>query len=677
MAGQIGTRDFSRVREAIGTRDFSRVREAIGTRDFSRVREATARIRIPRADLAVCLAILLATFAAYASVVRFGFVDIDDPAYVVANLHLRAGLFTVQSLKWVLLSFDPGFWFPVTRLSLLLDYKVFGLHAGAYHAENVILHAMTALLLYGFLRRATGVRWPCAFVAAVFALHPLHVESVVWITERKDVLCAFFWFATLWAWLRYIERPDPGRYAGALALFGLGLMSKPMIVTLPFLLFLLDLWPFRRPLSRKLIVEKIPFVALSCAAMVITVVAQGSANALQAMGDVPTLLRLENALITVAIYIADTFWPARLWFPYAFARSLPAWQVIAAAGGIVAVSALAFRQMHKRPYLTVGWFWFLGTLPPVIGLMQAGDQARADRFMYVPMVGLTLAFTWGIAEVVTRRPGLRLWAAALAVELCIAMALMASFQTQYWRDTEVLYRHAIDMDSQNYLAWNYLGLSLQSANPARAISCFRNGLRIRPDLAYLHNNLGNALCNQGRIEEGIGEYRASLRTNPENAWLHFNLAIALGATGQRNEAVDEIELALRYDPRFAGGYSFPQLAHSYDDLGMMLWETPGHSAEGLRMLEKAAEIDPDSFPAQANLGRVLLTIPGRSADALPHFREALRLNPQSADAHLGIAASLIRIPGRKAEAIAHMEAAQRLQPDLELQRTINQLRLRK
>jgi tetratricopeptide (TPR) repeat protein len=613
-------------------------------------------IPVPLADRLICLALVLATLAAYARVVRFGFIILDDGQYVYGNTHLRGG-WTLQTLKWVFLSFDPDHWFPVTRFSLFLDYNLFRLRPGLYHAENVLIHCLAALLLFGFLRRATRVRWPCAFVALMFALHPLHVESVAWISERKDVLSAFLWFATLWAWLRYTEHPVPKRYAAALSLFILGLMSKSMIVTLPFLLFLLDIWPLRRAFSRKLIAEKIPFIALSCAVAAITVIAQQRAHGIRMLSALPLPLRAENALITIAIYIADTLWPARLWIARAYPRNLPAWQAIAAAAAIAAVSAFVWLQRRKNPYLAVGWLWFLGTLAPVIGLLQAGPQARSDRYMYVPMVGLSIMFAWGVAGAVARWPRLRTWASVLGVAACLAMALKTSFQTTSWRESETLFRHAVEMDNQDDLAWNYLGGAIMEAHPERAfeaVSCYRAALRIRPETADTHSNLAGALCRSDQLEEGIAEYREAIRLNRASGQTHFQFAAALDKMDRRNEAVEEFQKALRFEPRFA-------LAHS--DLGVLLWKTPGRSAEGLLHLEKAVEIEPDNAPAQSNLGLALLSIPDRAAEAIPHLEEALRINPGLVGAHLGLAAAFTQVPGMESaeEAMAHLQAAQRLQ----------------
>jgi tetratricopeptide (TPR) repeat protein len=613
------------------------------------------RVRVPTADLLIAFALVLTTLAAYARVIRFGFLSLDDGPYVFGNAHLRGGL-TARSLKWIFLSFYPDNWFPLTRFSLFVDYNLFGLRAGLYHAENLIIHCLAALLLFGFLRQSTRVRWPCAFVAFMFALHPLHVESVAWIAERKDVLCAFFWFAALWAWLRYTERPEPGRYIFALVLFGLGLMSKPMIVTLPFLLFLLDVWPLRRPFSRKLITEKIPLIALSCAVMALTVAAQRGANAIQPLSAVPLVLRVENALITVAIYIADTFWPARLWLPHVFPRSLPVGEAIAAAAGIAVISAVVVRQWRSRPYLAVGWFWFLGTLVPVIGLLQVGQQARSDRYMYIPMVGLSIMLAWGAAGAVRLWPRLRVWAAMLGTAACLAMAVKTSAQTKYWKDPEVLFRHAIDGDSRDELAWNYLGEAIVETHPERALEavlCYRTALRIRPEMDWLHNNLANALCKAGRLEDGIAEYREAIGINPALAETHFRLAEALKKTGRGNEAVDEFQTALRLDPQFAA---------AHNDLGVLLCKLPGRSAEGLLHLERAVEIDPENAEAQSNLGLLLVDTPSRAADAIPHLREALRLDPMLAGAHLGLAAVFMKVPGAETEeeAVGHLQAAQRL-----------------
>ncbi len=611
--------------------------------------------RIPAIHRLLPFALILATVAAYAQVLGFDFISLDDAPYVVLNPHLSARL-SLHTLKWIFLSFSPDNWFPVTRLSLLTDYKLFGLRAGFYHVENLVIHCAAALLLFAFLRRATRQLWPAAFAAFVFALHPLHVESVAWIAERKDVLCGFFWFAALLAWVRYTERPGTLRYLGALALFSLGLMSKPMIVTLPFLLLLLDVWPLRRGPWTTYWREKLPFFLLSGAVMAITIAAQRSAGAVREFTAFPAPLRMENALTSVAIYLADTLWPAHLWAIYAYPASIPPLQWIGAAAGIAAISAVAFRQRAARPWLATGWFWFLVTLLPVIGLVQVGSQARADRYMYVPMTGLAIVLAWGADEAVRRRPARRRVVAALAVAACLAMGIRTWQQTQYWKDTGALLTHAIEMDGQNYEALTTLGSGAavygNPDNLLQAILRQREAVKLRPDIALLHNNLGFALSYANRPDEAIAEFRQALRLDPGYTDARSNLAETLMKAGRAAEAIAEAEQVLRLNPRFS-------LEHN--NLGIWLCRTPGRFDEGLRHLEIATEIDPDYWEAQSNLGHALLTRPDRLADAIARLQEVLRITPDSAAAHLELARALDRVPGMQLEAQDQRDEAMRLQ----------------
>ncbi len=612
-----------------------------------------AATRFQRADWLICAAIVIATCCAYWSVLHFGFVARDDGYYVYKNAHLGES-FSLRTLQWIFLSFSPDYWFPMTRLSLMLDYRLFGLRANFYHAENLLLHCGASVFLYSFLRRATGALWPPAFVAMVFGLHPLHVESVAWVAERKDVLCGIFWFAALCAWLRYTEKPSPGRYLNAVLLFSLGLMAKPMIVTLPLLLLILDRWPLRRGPLKSHIVEKLPFFALAGALVPLTLLAQNGTGALQSLTRYPAALRLENALTTVAIYTADAFWPARLWAIYAYPQSLPLWQPLGAAAAILLVSAIVLRTRHSRPYLAAGWFWFLITLLPVIGIVQSGAQARADRYMYVPIAGLAILVAWGVSGEIAGKPALQRGAAALALAAGIAMLLRTSAQTQYWKDTETLLSHAIDMDSRNYDAMNAIGYSL-TADPAHsgeAIGWFRRALQIRPDLADIHNNLGYALGQSRQWDEAMEEYRAALRLDPAYDRASNNLAAALMNVGRGDEAIATVEAALRLNPRL------PVLQNN---LGVWLLKVPGRSAEGIRHLEQAVEIDPDYADAHANLGVTLLAMPGRLDDAIAHFTEAVRIAPDNPAARLSLAEALERSPGMELEARDQREAAQRLQ----------------
>ncbi|MBV8828360.1 MAG: glycosyltransferase family 39 protein, partial [Acidobacteriaceae bacterium] len=344
-------------------------------------------------------ALFVCTVALYAQVRNFDFINYDDPEYVTGNPHVRQGL-TADGIRWAFTSTQAANWFPVTRLSHMLDVEFFRLDSGIHHVVNVVIHAAAALLLFAFLERATRARWPSAFVAFVFALHPLHVESVAWVAERKDVLSAFFWFLGLYAYIRYVERPRPLHYFAVLAAFCLGLLSKPMIITFPFVLLLFDFWPLQRLAAGrehrlKILYEKIPFALISIAAAITTYLVQGESRAVKTFSVFPLGLRIENALASYVWYAIKTFWPSGLAVFYPYPRAIPAWEAGLAGLLLAAVSAGVIVTRLKRPYAAVGWFWFLGTLVPVIGLVQVGAQARADRYMYVPMVGLLIALAWG------------------------------------------------------------------------------------------------------------------------------------------------------------------------------------------------------------------------------------------------------------------------------------------
>lgn len=623
--------------------------------------------RIPRPDLLISLSLILLIVVAYWRVYGFNFVGLDDSFYVFKNKHLAEG-FTLSNLDWILYSFDPDNWFPLTRLSHLIDYQLWGPKPSWMHVENVAIHALSTLLLFGFLRRATGVRWPCAFVAALFAIHPLHVESVAWVAERKDVLCAFFWFATLWAWLRYVERPAPRRYFDTLVLFSLGLMAKPMIVTLPCLLILLDLWPFRRseryPVSlRRLILEKIPFFALSGATILFTMMAQRAA--VQPLDNLSLALRFENALVTIFSYIGEMFWPVHLWIPYAYPTSVPAGTVAAVAVGFLLISAAVLLQRRARPFLAVGWFWYVGTLIPVIGLVQVGPQSHADRYMYVPMVGLSIMLAWGISELASRLPRLRVVLAGAAAAFCLCLTGLTWSQTQYWDNTDVLFRHAIEMDPRNYLAWLYLAMS-QPDDPAYyddAVRYAQNAVRLNPLSADGHNNLAIYLTHAGKVDEGLAEYRKSVQIRPRSALGHYNLGVAFVHANRSPEAMDEFRLSARLDPTFAS---------PHNDLGVELFKIPARRAESIHELETAIRLDNDLGRAHMNLGMALIDTPGRLVDAIPQFKEALRVDPRDIKAHLGMATVCMKT-GLWPEAIAHLDAAQRIAPTPERQALLNRM----
>jgi len=663
-------------------------------------------------------------------------VNFDDPEYVTRNIHVRGGV-TARGIEWALTSGDAANWFPVTRLSHLVDGQLFGLRGGWHHLVSVGWHALAAVLLFAFLKRSTHARWPSAWVAFVFALHPLHVESVAWVAERKDVLCAFFWFLALWAYVRYAERPGRGRYVVVLLLFCLGLMSKPMIVTLPFLLLVLDAWPLNR-FSRAAVREKIPFFALASVSAIATYLVQHASGAVHEIASLPLGLRIENAVVSCAIYCLKTIWPAGLAVFYPYPAGFAWWMVAAAAMALAGITALVLRWRRGAPYLAAGWVWTLVTLAPVIGLVQVGAQARADRYMYVPMVGLTIMVAWGAADLARRWPAARRPIAAAAVVACLGAAAVSASQIGYWRNSETLFRHALAVTADNYLAEHNLGSNLlETGRLSEAVPHLQAALRIRPDSAQarsdlasalartpgrlpeaiaeyqaavrllpgsaiLHNNLGAALARfPDRLPEAIRECQAALRIDPDYAEAHNNLASALAQTpGRLSEAIAEYQAALRINPEYGEAHLGLGLAlagipgrgeeaiaeyqaalrieadsaEAHYNLGVALTKTNGRLPEAATEFEAALRLKPDYAEAHNNLGVALSQLPGRSSEAIGHFEAAVRIDPDYADAHYNLGVALSQIPGRRPEAITELEAALRLKPDPELRRAVDRLR---
>ena len=619
-------------------------------------------------DLSICLLLLAATLAVYSQVRHYDFVNYDDPEYVVENLHVRAGL-TADSLVWALASFDAANWFPLTWITHMADYQFFGMESGWHHLTNVWLHALNALLLFAVLKRTTGARWPSALVAFLFALHPLHVESVAWVAERKDVLSAFFWFLTLWCYARYVERPGVGRYLTVLLTFGLGLMAKPMIVTLPFVLLLLDVWPLRRaPLPwrwnaswvKPLLLEKLPLLALAAGASAVTFLAQRSSGAVAPLVGMPLAFRLENALVSYLVYIGDMFWPAGLAVLYPLPRTLPVLGVAAAGLALAGISLVVARQLRARPYLAVGWCWYLGTLVPVIGLVQVGTQSHADRYTYVPMIGLTIMLAWGAAELVERWPRARNAVIAAAVAACLACLAVTWFQIEYWASTETLLGHALDVTSGNFiLHHNLADYYLQQKRNEEARQHDAEALRINPMYMEARLNLALALSLLGRPGDAEVEYRRALEQQPagkQMALAHSGLGAALAAQHRTTEALPELQLAVWLRPESAEGHY---------NLGTALAEL-GRNQEAASELAIAVRLEPEDAEAHYRLA-VALAAQDQRNEAADEFAVVAQLRPADAVSQYNLAIALARA-GRLDEAVAHFSEALRLRPDFEAAR---------
>ena len=479
------------------------IRKSVHHKVFSRVRW----------DYWVCLLLVVATLSVYWPVKDFEFVNYDDPLYVAENRYVQKGL-TLETVRW---SFTDAtrktnYWVPLTWLSILLDYELYGMNAGGYHLTNVCFHVLNTLLVFIVFRRLTGALWQCAFVAALFALHPLHVESVAWVTERKDVLSTFFWLLALLSYGGYVGRPGAGRYLLTLLLFILGMMSKPMLVTLPFVLLLLDYWPLGRlgsggvltNLARpaaalKLVWEKGPFFIIIVIAGVAAFLTQQEAGAVKSLASIPLEVRITNVLVSYVSYIGKMFWPARLSFLYPHPGALPVWQWAGALLILGAITYAAFRFAKERPYLAVGWLWYLGTLFPVSGLIVIGPHAMADRYTYVPLIGLYLMMAWGVAGAVARWRYKTMGLALTAAVMLVFFAGAAGKQLRYWQNSIALMEHALDVTPDSFIAHNLLGNSLEAQGRIdEAAAHYLEAFRINPENAETHNNIGNVFYRQDR-----------------------------------------------------------------------------------------------------------------------------------------------------------------------------------
>jgi len=642
--------------------------------------------RFPAWLLAAFLA--LATLALYWPVTRHDFINYDDDLYVTANVHVQNGL-TLENLKWAFSHVVLGNWHPVTVLSHMLDCQLFGLQPWGHHLTSLLLHALNTALVFLLLRTLTGAVWRSLLVAALFGWHPLRVESVAWVAERKDVLSAGFGFLSLLCYARYargtesrIQNPESRNrkaearriasgYWLALLFFACGLMSKPMLVTWPFVMLLLDYWPLKRfaggqlkvagspapnlqpsTFNSQLLTEKIPFFVLAAAASLVTYLVQKQEGAVMTVDHFPPGARAGNALMAYGRYLGKTFWPADLAVFYPHPGYWPRAEVLLAGVLLAGLSALVLVKRRRQPYLLVGWLWFVGTLAPVIGLVQVGEQAMADRYTYIPSVGVLIMSVWGAYELTRRwRHQVILLALASAVALILCFALTRE-QLGYWQDSETLFRHALDVTQNNHIAHNNLGDALLEKGQADdAIRQFQEVIRLKPNDADAYNNLGNALGEQGRIDEAISDYHEALRLKPDNASAHYSLGAALEAKGQTDGAISQYQEALRLNPDDVAAHN--NLGNAYLN--------KGQTDEAISQYQEAIRIKPDYANARNNLG-VALASHGRNDEAISQYQEAIRIKPDYPDAHNNLGVALGR-KGQLDEAISQFQEAIRLKPD--------------
>jgi tetratricopeptide (TPR) repeat protein len=620
-----------------------------------------------RMDLIICLIMILATLVVFWRLPSHEFVGFDDDVYVYENLFVQKGL-SEEGFTWAFKTFRTGNWHPLTWLSHMLDCQLFGLDPGMHHLTNLFFHIANSLLLYLVLRKMTGTQWRSAFVASLFALHPLHVESVAWVAERKDVLSTFFWLLTMWSYAFYTERPAVNRYMLTLLFFALGLMAKPMLVTLPFVLLLTDYWPLHRVQmfrftnnrqarkfsSFQLIWEKVPFFTLATASIVVTLIAQKAGGAVTSLDVLPIKIRIANAFISYISYIAKMIWPRNLAVLYPMPNIFLAWQAAVAGLLLFLISLVLIRAMRRRPYLGVGWFWYIGTLFPVIGLVQVGVQSMADRYTYVPLIGLFILLTWGVHDLMGRWRHGRIVAATCAALTLLGFMAGASFQVRHWKTSTTLFTHALGITSNNWLMHYNLGVTLAKEGKLNeAISHYSEALRIKKNYAIAHNNLGVALTKQGKLNEAISHYSEALRIKKNYAIAHNNLGVALRLQGRLDEAIMHHSEALRIRS------DFPK---AHNNLGIVL-SMQGKTKEAIDHYSEALHIDPDNPEAHNNLG-ILLDAQGEWEKAIRHYSEALRINPDYAKAHFNLAGTLLR-QKRVEEAVGHLYDAVRINPNYE------------
>jgi tetratricopeptide (TPR) repeat protein len=720
----------------------------------------------------VCSLLVLAVIAVYLPVIRLSFLAFDDDYYVTANPHVSAGL-TSAGLRWAFTQAHSANWHPLTWFSHMLDCQLYGLRPAGHHLTNVLFHAANSVVLFLWLRSLTGTCWRSAFVAALFALHPLHVESVAWVAERKDVLCAFFGLLSLWAYMRYAQKSlvssrwsaansqqakdhaqwttDHGSrftlnassfYLFSLFLFALGLMSKPMLVTWPFVMLLLDYWPLgrmqndeRRMMNKEpdtmsasrrghvqgsssflihpsslILLEKLPFFALSAASCVITVVAQKAGGAMVTLQTLPFWQRVINAADSYLRYLGHLFWPADLAAIYT-STNWSAVELSLAVGLLIGITLVGVWQRKRRPYLLVGWFWYLGTLVPVIGLVQVGNQTMADRYTYLPTIGVFLMVAWSSAELAGKWKSRSSWdaspkrplprgdgdpsrmslpgracLAAAAIATLSACAVVAHHQLRFWQSSESLFRHALSVDPNNFVAWTGLGYWLAEQGQAgEAEACYRAAVQIRPSFAEAWNGLGCALANSGRYAEAVTNYETAVHLSPGHIKARDNLAAALAACGRIEEAKAQCREAARVDPGAAEPHSNlaallarqgrweqavteyrlaldrdPSLLDARCGLAGALAKA-GKPEEGMRELSNLLELQPTHRLARLQLGSILAR-QGKTDQAVAEFSELLHSNPDDAEAHyhLGLALSA---QGKPREALAHYRAALKTRPE--------------
>jgi Flp pilus assembly protein TadD len=613
-------------------------------------------------SLLICLILILASLIAYEPMRFNGFVNYDDVDYVTHNPQVLKGL-TRDGVVWSFTDTDlTANWHPLTWLSHMLDVELFGVNPLWHHSVSLLFHIINTLLLFWIFNKMSAAPWRSFFVAAAFALHPLHVESVAWVAERKDVLSGFFWMLTIAAYISYAAKPNIRRYTLAVLFFIMGLMAKPMVVTLPFVLLLLDYWPlerfgwgqqYKRGLLWRLLAEKIPLFLLSLISSAITFFVQRHAGAMVRGENYSLITRISNASVAYIWYIAKLFYPAKLAVLYPHpGNSLSLWQPIAAISAIVFITAIVFYLAFKKRFLVTGWLWYLGTLVPVIGLVQIGSQAMADRYTYLPSIGIFVMLAWGIDGFFAGWKYKRVLIGLVTSIVLIALLLGTRNQLSYWQNTSTLYKHTLEVTENNYVIHNNYGYYLQEHGELdSAAENFNEALRIRPDYVSALINLGVVLRVQGKTDEAVIHWEKALALEPYNPNVNANLGLTLAMQGRYEEAIGHFTKVLRYKPDFP---------HARYVLGY-IYHKMGNYELAADNFKQAVRVQPDDVAAINELGMVYGE-QGKTDEAIQKWNEALVIAPNSAHIHLNLAIALAQ-RGQHFSAIEHYNFALQLKPN--------------
>jgi protein O-mannosyl-transferase len=563
-----------------------------------------------RLEFPICLVLVAIILVVYAQSLYFPFINLEDPLNIVNNPYVQ-GKITLEKIYWAFTdgTWVTNYWAPLLWLSFLFDHQLYGLNAGGYHATNIFFHIANTLLLFFVLRRMTGSNWKCFFIAALFAVHPLHVESVAWVTERKDVLSTFFWMLTMWGYVRYTEQPGTMRYLGMLLFFALGLMSKPMLVTLPFVLLLLDFWPLERTrfqdenlsirekkrIAKRLVWEKVPLLIMIVACSAAAFITQNKEGVVVPLAHTPLGVRAANVMVGYVEYIIKMIWPHPLAVLYPYPGPPPIAKSIAAAAALAMVTMSAVRTYRKYPWFIVGWLWYLGTLVPVIGWVVIGPHAIADRYTYIPLIGLFITISWGISNLLERMNRKKGVIAFVATAVLVILIWLSWGQVKLWQSSIVLFEHAVKVTADNSVMHNNLGASLADEGRfAEAIPHYIEALRIDPLYVKAHINLGMALSVLGKTDAAMDHYAVALKIDPGSATASYNMGAALYALGRIDDAIGYYVAALRADPKYV---------RAHNNLGVALLHK-GNKAQAIVHFQRALHYHPGYAGARYNLQKI-------------------------------------------------------------------------